>query len=43
LRAAGKLEHLVRIEVGVEETEMQVAFFALDLRTHPANDVSPPT
>jgi 6-pyruvoyltetrahydropterin/6-carboxytetrahydropterin synthase len=43
LRDVGKLEHLVRIEVGVEETEMQVAFFALDLRNHPANDVSPPT
>lgn len=43
LRDAGKLEHLVHIEVGVEETEMQVAFFALDLRNHPANDVSPPT
>lgn len=32
LRAVSKLEHLERIQVGVEETEMQVAFFTLDLR-----------
>jgi 6-pyruvoyl tetrahydropterin synthase/QueD family protein len=43
LRVAGKLEHLERIQVGVEETEMQAAFYTLDLRTHPPDDAPPPT
>lgn len=43
LRAADKLERLDRIQVGVEETEMQVAFYNLDLRTHPPGDPRPPT
>jgi 6-pyruvoyltetrahydropterin/6-carboxytetrahydropterin synthase len=34
LREQGKLEHLERIQVGVAETEMQVAFFTLDLQSH---------
>jgi 6-pyruvoyltetrahydropterin/6-carboxytetrahydropterin synthase len=42
LREADKLEQLDRIQVGVEETEMQAAFFTLDLRTHPPGDLSPP-
>jgi len=42
LREAKKLEQLGRIQVGIEETEMQVAFFTLDLRTHPSGDLSPP-
>ncbi len=42
LRDANKLEQLDRIQVGVEETEMQTAFFTLDIRIHPSSDLSPP-
>lgn len=43
LRDVSKLENLIRIQVGVEETEMQAAFFTLDVHaTHPPGDVSPP-
>lgn len=43
LRHAHKLESLDRIQVGVEETEMQAAFFTLELRSLPSDDISPPT
>jgi 6-pyruvoyltetrahydropterin/6-carboxytetrahydropterin synthase len=42
LRNVSKLENLTRIQVGVEETEMQAAFFTLDVHAHPPGDVSPP-
>ena len=42
LREQDKLGHLERIQVGVAETEMQVAFFTLELEGRPANDISPP-
>ena len=42
LRAVSKLEHLDRIQVGIAETDMQVAFYTLDLHTHPPGDGSPP-
>jgi 6-pyruvoyltetrahydropterin/6-carboxytetrahydropterin synthase len=41
LREANKLDQLDRIQVGVEETEMQAAFFTLDVRTHPPGALSP--
>ncbi len=43
LRTADKLDHLERVQVAIEETEMQSATFTLDLLTHPPGDLSPPT
>jgi 6-pyruvoyl tetrahydropterin synthase/QueD family protein len=43
LRSVGKLEEIDYIQVGVEETEMQAAFYMLNLRAPLPHDASPPT